>query len=162
MRSCAIHVHKHSVEAMLLQQCREVTTVILSITPWLPTYMGQSLIRCNTKNPKNLSIKRKKCWKKSKQFLDTLGGIKPCRPPSRQPIRQGVILFFLNSKGIHKHHPPLVRHFNLSSIAAPGWRAWNERTSARGKCSRGSSVHPDSSRKPFHLMRYNTFFRSAL
>ena len=48
MRSCAIHVHKHSVEAMLLQQCREVTTVILSITPWLPTYMGQSLIRCNT------------------------------------------------------------------------------------------------------------------
>ena len=22
--------------------------VILSITPWLPTYMGQSLIRCNT------------------------------------------------------------------------------------------------------------------
>ena len=48
MRSCAIHVHKHSVEAMLLQQCREVTTVILSITPWLPTYMGHSLIRCNT------------------------------------------------------------------------------------------------------------------
>ena len=47
MRSCAIHVHKHSVEAMLLQQCREVTTVILSITPWLPTYMGQGLIRCN-------------------------------------------------------------------------------------------------------------------
>ena len=47
MRSCAIHVHKHSVEAMQLQQCREVTTVILSITPWLPTYMGQSLIRCN-------------------------------------------------------------------------------------------------------------------
>ena len=47
MRSCAIHVHKHSVEAMLLQQCREVTTVILSITPWLPAYMGQSLIRCN-------------------------------------------------------------------------------------------------------------------
>ena len=47
MRSCAIHVHKHSIEAMLLQQCREVTTVILSITPWLPTYMGQSLIRCN-------------------------------------------------------------------------------------------------------------------
>ena len=47
MRSCAIPVHKHSVEAMLLQQCREVTTVILSITPWLPTYMGQSLIRCN-------------------------------------------------------------------------------------------------------------------
>ena len=47
MRSCAIHVHKHSVEAMLLQQCREVTTVILSITPWLPTNMGQSLIRCN-------------------------------------------------------------------------------------------------------------------
>ena len=47
MRSCAIHVHKHSVEAMLLQQCREVTTVILSIMPWLPTYMGQSLIRCN-------------------------------------------------------------------------------------------------------------------
>ena len=51
MRSCAIHVHKQSVEAMLLQQCREVTTVILSITPWLPTYMGQSLIRCNTKTP---------------------------------------------------------------------------------------------------------------
>ena len=48
MRSCAIHVHKHSVEAMLLQQCREVTTVILSITPWLPAYMGQSLIRCNS------------------------------------------------------------------------------------------------------------------
>ena len=48
MRSCAIHVPKHSVEAMLLQQCREVTTVILSITPWLPTYMGQSLIRCNS------------------------------------------------------------------------------------------------------------------
>ena len=48
MRSCAIHVHKHTVEAMLLQQCREVTVVILSITPWLPTYMGQSLIRCNT------------------------------------------------------------------------------------------------------------------
>ena len=48
MRSCAIHVHKHSVEAMLLQQCREVTAVILSITPWLPTYMGQSLIRCNS------------------------------------------------------------------------------------------------------------------
>ena len=47
MCSCAIHVHKHSVEAMLLQQCREVTTVILSITPWLPTYMGQSLIRYN-------------------------------------------------------------------------------------------------------------------
>ena len=47
MRSCATHVHKHSVETMLLQQCREVTTVILSITPWLPTYMGQSLIRCN-------------------------------------------------------------------------------------------------------------------
>ena len=47
MRSCAIHVHKHSVEAMLLQKCREVITVILSITPWLPTYMGQSLIRCN-------------------------------------------------------------------------------------------------------------------
>ena len=47
MRSCAIHVHKHSVEAMLLQQCREVTAVILSITPWLATYMGQSLIRCN-------------------------------------------------------------------------------------------------------------------
>ena len=47
MHSCAIHVHKHSVEAMLLQQCREVTTVIHSITPWLPTYMGQSLIRCN-------------------------------------------------------------------------------------------------------------------
>ena len=47
MRSCAIHVHKHSVEAMLLQQCREVTTVILSITLWLPSYMGQSLIRCN-------------------------------------------------------------------------------------------------------------------
>ena len=47
MRSCAIHVHKPSVEAMLLQQCREVTTVILSITPWLPTYIGQSLIRCN-------------------------------------------------------------------------------------------------------------------
>ena len=50
MRSCAIHVHKHSVEAMLLQQCREVTTVILSITPWLPTYMGQSLIRCNKRS----------------------------------------------------------------------------------------------------------------
>ena len=33
---------------MLLQQCREVTTVILSIAPWLPTYMGQSLIRYNT------------------------------------------------------------------------------------------------------------------
>ena len=48
MRSCAIHVHKHSVEAMLLQQCREVTAVILSITLWLPTYMGQILIRCNT------------------------------------------------------------------------------------------------------------------
>ena len=32
---------------MLLQQWREVRTVILSITPWLPTYMGQSLIRCN-------------------------------------------------------------------------------------------------------------------
>ena len=48
MGSCAIHVHKNSLEAMLLQQCREVTTVILSITPWLPTYMGQSLIRCNT------------------------------------------------------------------------------------------------------------------
>ena len=47
MCSCAIHVHKHSVEAMLLQQCRQVTTVILSITLWLPTYMGQSLIRCN-------------------------------------------------------------------------------------------------------------------
>ena len=47
MRSYAIHVHKHSVEAMLLQQCREVTTVILSITPWLPSYMRQSLIRCN-------------------------------------------------------------------------------------------------------------------
>ena len=47
MRSCAIHVHKHIVEAMLLQQCREVTMVILSITPWLPTYMEQSLIRCN-------------------------------------------------------------------------------------------------------------------
>ena len=47
MHSCAIHVHKHSVEAMLLQQCREVTTVIRSITPWLPTYMRQSLIRCN-------------------------------------------------------------------------------------------------------------------
>ena len=47
MRSCAIHVHKHSVEAMLLQQCREVTTVILSITPWLPTYVGQCLIWCN-------------------------------------------------------------------------------------------------------------------
>ena len=47
MRSCAIHVHKHSVEGMLLQQCRAVTTVILSITPWLPSYMGQSLIRCN-------------------------------------------------------------------------------------------------------------------
>ena len=51
MRSCAIHVHKHSVEAMILQQCREVTAVILSITPWLPTYMGQSLIRCNTSFP---------------------------------------------------------------------------------------------------------------
>ena len=48
MRSCAIHVHKHSIEAMLLQQCREVTADILSITPWLPTYMGQSLIRCNS------------------------------------------------------------------------------------------------------------------
>ena len=48
MRSCAIHVHKHSIEAMLLQQCREVTMVILSITLWLPTYMWQSLIRCNT------------------------------------------------------------------------------------------------------------------
>ena len=48
MRSCAIHVHKHSVEAMLLQQCREVTTVILSIMLWLPTYMGRSLIRCNS------------------------------------------------------------------------------------------------------------------
>ena len=47
MRSCAIHVHKDSVEAMLLQQCSEVTMVILSITLWLPTYMGQSLIRCN-------------------------------------------------------------------------------------------------------------------
>ena len=47
MRSCAIHVHKHSVEAMLLQQCREVTADIHSITPWLPTYMGQSLVRCN-------------------------------------------------------------------------------------------------------------------
>ena len=47
MRSCAIQVHKHSVEAILLQQCREVTAVILSIMPWLPTYMGQSLIRCN-------------------------------------------------------------------------------------------------------------------
>ena len=47
MRLWAIHVHKHSVEAMLLQQCREVTTVILSIRSWLPTYMGQSLIRCN-------------------------------------------------------------------------------------------------------------------
>ena len=48
MRLCAIHVHKHSVEAMLLQQCRDVTMVILSITPWLPSYMGPSLIRCNT------------------------------------------------------------------------------------------------------------------
>ena len=48
MHSCAIHVHKQSVEAMLLQQCREVTRVILSITPWLSTSMGQSLIRCNT------------------------------------------------------------------------------------------------------------------
>ena len=48
MRLFAIHVHKHSVEAMLLQQCREVTTVIPSITPWLPTYMGQSLLRCNS------------------------------------------------------------------------------------------------------------------
>ena len=47
MRSCAIHVHKYGIEAILLQQCREVTMVILSITPWLPTYMGQSLIRCN-------------------------------------------------------------------------------------------------------------------
>ena len=47
MRSCAIHVHKHGLEALLLQRCREVTAVILSITPWLPTYMGQSLIRCN-------------------------------------------------------------------------------------------------------------------
>ena len=47
MRSSAIHVYKHSVEAMLLQQCREVTTVILRITPWLPTNMVQSLIRCN-------------------------------------------------------------------------------------------------------------------
>ena len=55
MRSCAIHVHKHSVEAMLLQQCREVTTVILSITPWLPTYMGQSLIRCNRDIPIGLA-----------------------------------------------------------------------------------------------------------
>ena len=50
MRSCAIHVHKHSVEAMLFQQCREITTVILSITPWLPAYMAQSLIRCNSSN----------------------------------------------------------------------------------------------------------------
>ena len=47
MRSCAIHVHKHSVEALLLQKCREVTMVILNITPWLPAYMGHSLIRCN-------------------------------------------------------------------------------------------------------------------
>ena len=51
MCSCAIQVHKLSVEAMLLQQCREVTTVILSIMPCLPTYMGQSLIRCNTSSP---------------------------------------------------------------------------------------------------------------
>ena len=48
MRLCAIQVHKHCVEAMLLQQCREVTTVILRIMLWLPTYMGQSLIRCNS------------------------------------------------------------------------------------------------------------------
>ena len=190
MGSCAIHVYKYSVEAMLLQQCRELTIVILSIMPWLPTYMGQSFIRCNTsspsrdirprifwalyiqlfqknpnrvrgktgkinkrtlnkviqKKPKKPLYQEEKMQEKSKQFLNTLWAIKPCGPPSRQPIRQGVILFFLNSKCIHKHHPPLARHFNLSSIVAPGWRAWNEQTSARGKCSRGSSVHSDSSR----------------
>ena len=58
MRSCPIHVHKHSLEAMLLQQCREITTVILSITPWLPTYMGLSLIRCNKKAPSGKKPKK--------------------------------------------------------------------------------------------------------
>ena len=149
MHSCAIPVHKHSVEAMLLQQCREVTMVILSITPWLPTYMGQSLIRCNTsspsrdirprifwaldiqlfqknpnrvrgkteknnkrtfnkviqktqktclsrgknagkiqcKKPKTPLYQEEKMQEKSKPFLDTLWAIKPCGPPSRQPIR---------------------------------------------------------------------------
>ena len=39
-RSYAIHVHKHSVEAMLLQQYREVTAVILSIIPWYAYLYG--------------------------------------------------------------------------------------------------------------------------
>ena len=81
----------------------------------------QEKIRC--KKPKKPLYQEEKMQEKSKQFLDTLCAIKPCGPPSRQPIRQGVILFFLNSKGIHKHHPPLVRRFNLSPIAATGWRA---------------------------------------
>ena len=66
MRSCAIHVHKHSIEAMPLQQCREVTTVILSITPWLLTYMGQSLIRCNKESDLKFdSLKCKNCTAKA-------------------------------------------------------------------------------------------------
>ena len=104
MRSCAIHVHKYSVEAMLLQQCREVTTVILSIMPWLPTYMGQNLIRCNIphllqlhKRPTLISLCEILPWSGITRFWMTKSKYQTLLPHGQCTARSGFAMHIRQS-----------------------------------------------------------------